>query len=431
MEVVGKDVVFDVSVAPEGQGADYASNVAFVLAKKLKKSPRDIAEELRSRLSRKRLPKFTVDVAGNGFLNFTVFDSALLDGLGRFEVKGASKKYAKKRVVTEFSDPNPFKVLHVGHLYTSVVGDAISRMIEYAGGKVHRVNFGGDVGLHVAKTMWAMDYSDIDSKKTLDSRMEYIAECYVKGTVAYEEDEAAKSEIVALNKKIYAVATKGEKKTELGKMYWKCRAWSYEYFEKFYDHIGMKFEKYYPESTVAELGVKTVRKNTPKVYEESEGAVVFKGEKYGLHTRVFINREGLPTYETKDVGLIEQKWKDYKFDESVVITGADITEYMKVVLKSVEQFDPKLVERTRHIVHGNVVLPGAMKMSSRKGNFLKAMEVLDMVAEEERNAFGKEADWATVNGRLSSCIAESCCVLQAQVPAPHKWYRVSRPEQPP
>jgi len=57
---------------------------------------------------------------------------------------------------------------------------------------------------------------------------------------------------------------------------------------------------------------------------------------------------------------------------------------MKVVLKSVEQFDAKLVERTRHIVHGNVILPGAVKMSSRRGNFLRAIEVLDMVSEEEK-----------------------------------------------
>lgn len=59
-------------------------------------------------------------------------------------------------IVTEYSDPNPFKVLHAGHFYTSVVGDAISNILQTSGAQVHRVNFGGDVGLHVGKTMWAI-----------------------------------------------------------------------------------------------------------------------------------------------------------------------------------------------------------------------------------------------------------------------------------
>ena len=108
---------------------------------------------------------------------------------------------------------------------------------------------------------------------------------------------------------------------------------------------------------------------------------MFKGEEFGLHTRVFINKEGLPTYEAKDVGLLFTKNDDYQFDESVVITGNDIIDYMKVVLKSVEQYAPELVEKTRHITHGNVRLPGNEKMSSRKGNFIKAVDVLEAVEE--------------------------------------------------
>ena len=90
----------------------------------------------------------------------------------------------------------------------------------------------------------------------------------------------------------------------------------------------------------------------------------------------------MPTYETKDVGLLFTKDEDYRFDESVVITGNDIIDYMKVVLKSVEQYAPELVQKTSHITHGNVRLPGNEKMSSRKGNFIKAVDVLDSVREK-------------------------------------------------
>jgi arginyl-tRNA synthetase len=126
------------------------------------------------------------------------------------------------------------------------------------------------------------------------------------------------------------------------------------------------------------------------VYEESDGAIVFNGEKYGLHTRVFINSHGLPTYEAKDVGLIMQKWQDYHFDQSLVITGNDIVEYMKVVLKSIEQFEPELAKRSRHLPHGNVKLAGGVKMSSRKGNVLLALDVLEAARAANRELIGQD-----------------------------------------
>ena len=96
---------------------------------------------------------------------------------------------------------------------------------------------------------------------------------------------------------------------------------------------------------------------------------------------MFINKEGVPTYEAKDVGLIFTKWDDWRFDESVVVTGNEQTEYMKVVLASVSEYAPELVERTTHLTHGLVKLAGNVKMSSRKGNFLRAVDVLEMVRE--------------------------------------------------
>jgi len=132
------------------------------------------------------------------------------------------------------------------------------------------------------------------------------------------------------------------------------------------------------------------------VYKDSDGAVIFEGELYGLHTRVFINKEGLPTYEAKDVGLSIKKWDDYQFDQSVIITGNDITEYMKVVLKSIEQFKPELAERTLHVTHGNVKLVGGVKMSSRKGNFLRAVDVLDAAADENEQAVGNREDTVVI-----------------------------------
>ena len=378
-DLYGLDVAPDITPSPENIDADYSSNIALKLAKDLHKAPMEIANEIAHKISAK--------VSEPSLLNFTLpykYLTAQIKNLGtNFRGNISSDEYSGKTVICEYSDPNPFKVLHVGHLYTSIIGDSISRLFEYSGAKVIRANFGGDVGLHVAKTLYILE-----QKSPADFTIEDIAKCYVEGTAAYEDSEGAHARITELNKKIYQINSENLHDTTLAELYWKGRELSYDYFKDFYAQIGVKFDKFYPESTVADLGLKKVKEELEKgVYEISDGAVIFNGEKYGLHTRVFINKEGVPTYETKDVGLIFTKWQDYHFNKSVVITGSEQLDYMKVVLKSVEQYAPELVEKTSHLTHGLVKLPGNVKMSSRKGNFLKAIDVLNMVREELQNEY--------------------------------------------
>ena len=382
-ELYGIDFDVDLSEAPENISADYSTNAPLKLAKDLHKPPMVIAEELKEKMD-------GASVSAPGFLNYTVDDEYLNHEIAElsenFESIVSSDEYTGKTVICEFSDPNPFKVLHVGHLYTSIVGDSISRLFENAGAKVIRANFGGDVGLHVAKTMYVLRQKSIE-----ELTIEDIARCYVEGTALYDEDEAAHEEITKLNKEIYKINSENFHDSDLARLYWRGRELSYDYFNDFYAKIGVKFDKYYPESTVAALGLNTVKDQLGRgVYEISDGATIFNGEKFGLHTRVFINKEGVPTYEAKDVGLILTKWQDYHFDKSVVITGSEQLDYMKVVLKSIEQFEPDLVARTSHLIHGLVKLPGNVKMSSRKGNFLKAVDVLDMIKDELKAEYNSE-----------------------------------------
>jgi arginyl-tRNA synthetase len=377
---------------PEAQHGDYATNVALQLSKQLGKNPREIGEALAEKL-RGDVRLAAVEVAGPGFINLRLTDQKLTESLHQPQ----PRPLQGQTIVTEYSDPNPFKVLHAGHFYTSVVGDAISNILQTSGAQVHRVNFGGDVGLHVGKTMWAIvrELGGEHPEKLADipeaERSEWMARCYVAGTNAYEDDEAARGEIIALNKRVYQLHSDSDHDSPFAQLYWTCRQWSYDYFDAFYRQIGSGFERYYPESQTAGVGLAVVKEQLAKgVFEESDGAVIFDGEKFGLHTRVFVNGEGLPTYEAKDVGLSMKKWEDYHFDSSVIITGNDIVEYMKVVLKAIEQFEPNLAQRTRHITHGNVKLAGGVKMSSRKGNFLRAVDVIDEAAVANREATGQE-----------------------------------------
>jgi len=387
--------LFDLDIDPEltrpdVKFGDYTTNVALVLSAKLNKSPRDVAVMISDKIDSTLISK--IDIAGPGFLNISLTDEALVKTMSSEATKSLSGQVA----VVEYSDPNPFKVLHAGHLYTSVVGDAIANLLETAGATVHRVNFGGDVGRHVAQTMWAIiDKLGGENPEKLSAiaeneRAPWMAECYISGTAAFETNEDAKQLILELNKKIYAIHANKDHDSALSQIYWTCRTWSYDYLDAFYERIGSHFEKYYPESEVADLGLTTVKEQLLKgVFEQSDGAVVFAGEKHGLHTRVFINSQGLPTYETKDVGLIMTKWNDYHFDKSVVITANEQEQYMSVVLKAIEQFAPELVKATSHLTHGMVKLKGGIKMSSRLGNILRAVDVLDAAAEANQLATGK------------------------------------------
>lgn len=382
----------DVELTRSEQFGDYATNIAMKLAGQVSKSPKEIAQQIASKLQDNSDIEKT-EVAGPGFINIWLTDAALVKQL----LIEPNNKLSGKTVVVEYSDPNPFKVLHAGHLYTSVVGDAIASLLESAGAKVHRVNFGGDVGLHVAKTMWAiLEKLGGENPKKLeeikpDNRAEWLTEAYIQGNNAYDENESAKEKIVELNKRVYQLHADKDHDTSFAQIYWTTREWSYDYFNQFYERIGSKFEKYYPESETAPLGLEKAKKLLKLgVLEESDGAVVFKGEDHGLHTRVFINSVGLPTYEAKDLGLTLAKNRDFHPDKSVIITGNDIIEYMKVVMKVVERFDAKHAQSTTHLTHGMVKLAGGQKMSSRKGNILRAMDVLEAANQANQATNGKQ-----------------------------------------
>jgi arginyl-tRNA synthetase len=370
---------------PDEQFGDFATNVALQLSKQVGKNPREIADALAGKLRSNLAEQLRdVTVAGPGFLNLKLTDAALVTGLSIEPAKTMQDKV----VLAEYSDPNPFKPLHAGHLYTTLVGDTLARLVEHAGAKVTRLNYGGDVGLHVAKSMWAIVRQLGESPEKLSEiaeadRPAWLGERYVEGNNSYEDDETAKAEIVAINKRVYQLQSEGDHDSPLAQMYWTCRQWSYDYFRVLYDQLRVvPFDRYIPESEVTQLGVQTVQAQLAKgVFEPSDGAVIFDGEKHGLHKRVFINSEGLPTYETKDVGLSLTKWNDYHFDESIIITANEQMQYMQVVIAAISQFAPEPAQRTHHLTHGVVKLQGGVKMSSRKGNVVTALEILAAARE--------------------------------------------------
>lgn len=366
-----------------------STNVALLLSQALKVNPFELAHELQTKLSQLSTIFEKIEIAGPGFINFYLTN----DSLGRYLVTGNNLKPLKQTLLVEFSDPNPFKVLHIGHLYTSIIGDSLASIAELSYQRVYRLMYSGDIGRHVAITIYAMlqEWPEDLLKKlwTIDpeERLDWIAAKYVAGNKLLATSQEHKQAIAKLNKQLYEIIANDEHQSELAEVYWTCRQWSYDAFEKFYDYIGVHFNKYYYETQVTTVGLEAVNKHLEDhIFTKSDQAIIFEGQKYGLHTRVFVNSQGVPTYETKDLGLALTKDKDYKPHKSIILTGSEQVEYFKVVFQALVLIKPAIASYSQHLFHGMVRLPGNVKMSSRLGNIVTAYELINLTLQELEKA---------------------------------------------
>lgn len=362
---------------------DYASNVAMAAAKEAGQNPRQLADMIVAKLDGQIEYVDKIEVAGPGFINFHLsrdfFAREILRAVEDGDKWGRNDHWSEKVVLVEYTDPNPFKEFHIGHLFTNAVGESIARLFMAQGADVRRVNYQGDVGLHVACAIYGMKELGITADSGFTAKD--LGKAYAVGATANKDDEAATTRIKEINKAIYERSD-----NEINALYDKGRQVSLDYFETVYNIVDTKFDHYFFESEAAPHG-KEIVLNNPEVFPESEGARVFKGEEYGLHSRVFLNSLGLPTYEAKELALAKLKDDYVYYDHSVVSTAKEINEYFKVLLKAMSFVYPELATKTEHIGHGMVRLETG-KMSSRTGDVIPAVDFINeiMAAAAEKMA---------------------------------------------
>ncbi len=414
------------------KNGDYSTNVALISFRsvaqsgkaRIWKTTHELAEVIKKELEKDLLKEIEkVEIAGPGFINFYLsrefFEDSVENILKQKENWGKNKLLKSKKIMVEYTDPNPFKPFHIGHLMTNAIGESISRIVEFSGAKTVRANYQGDIGPHVAKAIWGINHVDklgklniyfnndpsktIEVKRPLEKESvsenaQYIGYCYHIGSEAYDTDENIKKEIESINKQIYNYFNKnGECDEKIKKYYDWGRKVTLEAFEEIYKILGTKFDYYFFESDMAVKGEKVVRDSVGKVFDESDGAVIFHGENYDkkLHTRVFINSQGLPTYETKEIGLTMTKFEKENPDLSIVVTATEQAEYMKVVQKAISLIHPDYEKRMKHITHGMMKFASG-KMSSRKGNVVTGESLLrdsmDVVYEKLKDRDLEESE---------------------------------------
>ena len=381
---------------------DYSTSAALAYAKAAQKAPRALAEEIVSAIS-SNMPKeiASIEIAGPGFINFKLskeFFATVTNSItANPEAWGTTTLLSGKKVMVEYTQPNPFKPFHIGHLMSNAIGESLSRIVEACGAKTVRANYQGDVGPHVAKAIWMMQKKGIAEAQTLPANLAaaWIGTCYSDASTLYEENPEIKAEIDAINKQVY-----DRSNTEVNELYDWGRKVSLEAFEGIYATLGTRFDHYFFESAMAPIGKEIVLANIGKVFEESNGAIVFQAQNHDpkLHTRVFINSQGLPTYETKEIGLTLTKFEKENPDISIVTTAIEQGEYMKVVQKAISLMYPEYESRMKHVTHGMMRFASG-KMSSRKGNVITGESlitdakeiVFEKMAERDFTAQEREA----------------------------------------
>lgn len=372
---------------PDVQFGDYATNIALQLAKKVGKSPRDIAEQIAGEL-REMGEYQEVSVAGPGFINIRLSDATLLAELG----VSPNKARKGEAIVIETNNPNPFKAMHIGHAFNAILADTVANLLQADGAQLRRVSYHGDVGSHVGKSMWALlKYIDGDINKLhavpVNEHNSFMSRMYAEGAAAYKAYDHAKQEIINLAQQSFTLEDQLYRE-----VYETCKAWSFEELDAIVARLGNKpVEKRYLESQADALGVETVRQHVGDVFIENEGALVFPGSEYGSFDNAFVSSTGRGLYGARDLGLMQLKNNDFHPQKSYIITAEEQRDYFKGVIKAAELSLPELKDVTVNIPTGTVVLP-AGKMSSRTGDVVEIAWLFDRVAEAITERGGEPSD---------------------------------------
>ncbi len=371
---------------------DIATNAALMYAKDVGMAPLVLAEQILHAIKEAQIEGIQdASIAGPGFINITLTDKAL-----RVPHTNIKTGVEGQHILVEHSSPNLFKPFHIGHLMNNMVGEFVVRALKEGGARVTTLSFPSDVSLGIAKGV-AILLRDQKSGKDIfagdkETQVATFGEAYRRGVAYFEEHPEDLSEAKEIARAIYDT----ENQSEARNIFERAKTINTEYFFDVIASLGSTIDTHIYESEAGERGAEIVREHLGTVFTESEGAVVYipPEERKDLHTQVFINSEGHPTYEAKDLGLLDIKFTKFNPGHSYFITDAEQVPHFKVVLNAAEQLGKdwvSRVEKSSHIPHGRMLFKG-QKMSSRLGGVPLAEEVIADVSVEVERRMGEKVE---------------------------------------
>lgn len=288
-----------------------------------------------------------------------------------------------ERVMVEFSQPNTHKAFHVGHLRSAILGDALSRILEFSGYEVVRANYPGDMGLHVI--IWLWNYMKYNfGEKPPEDITRWMGDIYTQARRRLDENPDLDVEVRAL------YARWDRRDPEVVSLWEETRQWSLDGFNQIYDILDIHFDRYYFNSQMEQPGkevVNTLIEQQIAQDERPDGPVIvkideilgLKKEKYRV--LVILRSDNTALYSTEDLALAIQKFDDYELDKSIYVVDVRQSLHFQQIFKTLEISGYPWADRCLHIGYELVILPGNVVMASRDGTVVLLEDLIREAAQ--------------------------------------------------
>ena len=370
-----------IEIPPQSDMGDFAFP-CFKLAKTLRKSPVQIADDIKEKISEDEYIKKIETKSGylNFYINNTKLVEEVLEEINNHENDfGKSNEGTGKTVLIDYSAPNIAKPFHVGHLRTTLIGNALYKIYKYLGYNTIGINHLGDYGTQFGKMieaykMWGSEY-DLS-----EDAINKMVDMYVRINNLCKEDE----EVLERCRENFRLLEKGDKYcTELWEHF---KEISLKEFDKIYDILGVKFDSLNGEAFYADKTDEVVEMLKEKgKLTESEGAEIVDLTDEGLETPCIIKKaNGSTIYATRDLAAILYRARTYDFDKCLYVVAYEQNLHFKQIFAVAKYLvDEKYVKGLKHVSYGMVQLPTG-KMSTRLGNVVKIEDLITETIEKAK-----------------------------------------------
>ncbi len=391
-EVVNLDeneIIEYIEIPPQREMGDYAFP-CFKLAKKLKKSPIEIAKEIKEKiLIDESIEKIEEK---SGYLNFYINSTKLIEEV-LTEIYVQKEKYGKsdigkgKNVIVEYSSPNIAKPFHIGHLRTTLIGNSLYKIYKFLGYNTIGINHLGDYGTQFGKMieaykMWGNEY-DL-SEDPINKMMDM----YVRINELCKKDE----KVLEACRENFRLLENGDKYCK--ELWEKFKELSLKEFYKIYDLLDVKFDSLNGEAFYSDKinEVVDILEKKGKL-TDSEGAKIVDLEDEGINTPCIIQKaNGSSIYATRDLAAILYRARTYDFDKCLYVVAYEQNLHFKQVFAVAKNLvDEKYYKGLTHVSYGMVALPTG-KMSTRLGNVVKIDDLINETINKAKEIITEKND---------------------------------------
>lgn len=381
------DVAFVVEHPREASHGDWSTNIAMVLAKRLKQVPLKIATELVPKIISGDAKKYfsKVEAAKPGFINIYLspaFNQGIVSEILKSgERFGRAEVGRGKKIVLEYAQPNTNKPMHLGHFRLDAIGMAVHNLLEAVGFDVILTTIFNDRGQHICKSI--LMYQKFGRCQTPETA-KIKGDHFVGGFYTRYEEESAKDPTLA--DEVAQMLIKWENNDpEIRALWKKMNGWVYAGFDQTFQREGTRLDEKVYESDIYKKGKEIVEKYLKKgiFMKKPDESVVVDLIKFGLDEKVLLRADGTTIYITQDLYLGEYREKKYHPERMLYCVDIYQGYHFQVLFAIYELIGYKFAKHCKHLAFGYVFL-GKEKMSSRKGNVVTTDKFLDEMKERAR-----------------------------------------------